>query len=110
MADIRKSNAFTEQVEPFGLPLVGALLRTPWEAVQQHMLKRLHDHGFGDLDTAHLTVFNYPGPQGARPSELATRLRISKQALNYLLGQLEGLGYLERRPDPDDRRSKRVML
>jgi DNA-binding MarR family transcriptional regulator len=35
---------------------------------------------------------------------------MSKQALNYLLGQLEGLGYLERRPDPDDLRSKRVGL
>jgi DNA-binding MarR family transcriptional regulator len=32
------------------------------------------------------------------------------QALNYLLGQLERLGYLERRPDPDDLRSKRVVL
>jgi DNA-binding MarR family transcriptional regulator len=35
---------------------------------------------------------------------------MSKQALNYLLGELERLGYLERRSDPDDRRSKRVAL
>jgi DNA-binding MarR family transcriptional regulator len=35
---------------------------------------------------------------------------MSKQALNYLLGQLEGFGYLERRPDPDDLRSKRIVL
>jgi DNA-binding MarR family transcriptional regulator len=60
------------------------------------MLERLHDHGFADLEPAHLIVLQYPGPQGTRPSELAARLRISKQALNYLLGQLEGLGYLER--------------
>ncbi|HEX6663242.1 MAG TPA: MarR family transcriptional regulator [Gaiellaceae bacterium] len=82
----------------------------PWEAVQRHMLDRLHEHGFDDLDAAHLNVFQYPGPQGARPSELAVRLRISKQALNYLLGELERLDYLERRPDPDDLRSKRVAL
>jgi DNA-binding MarR family transcriptional regulator len=50
------------------------------------------------------------GRRGAKPSELATRLRVSKQALNYLLGELERLGYLERRPDPDDLRSKRVAL
>jgi DNA-binding MarR family transcriptional regulator len=37
-------------------------------------------------------------------------LRISKQALNYLLGELERVDYLERRPDPDDLRSKRVAL
>jgi DNA-binding MarR family transcriptional regulator len=35
---------------------------------------------------------------------------MTKQAVNYLLGQLETLGYLERRPDPEDLRSKRVYL
>jgi DNA-binding MarR family transcriptional regulator len=90
--------------------MIGALLRTPWEAVQRRMLERLHDHGFTDLDFAHLNVFQYPGPQGARPSELAARLGTTKQALNYLLGELERLDYLQRRPDPDDLRSKRVVL
>jgi DNA-binding MarR family transcriptional regulator len=94
----------------FGPPLIGALLRVPWEAVQEHMLARLHERGFDDFDGAYLTVFQYPGPQGSRPSELASRLRITKQALNHLLGQLERLSYLERRPDPDDLRSKRIVL
>src|SRR3954469_11008775 len=113
MSETTSSSAFTNSAgsgEPFGPPLIGALLRLPWEAVQRRMLERLHDHGFDDLDAAHLNVFQYPGPQGARPSELAARLRISKQALNYQLGQLELLDYLERRPDPDDLRAKRVAL
>jgi len=107
------SSAFTKVVpedEPFGPPLIGALLRMPWEAVQRRMLTRLHEHGFDDLDAAHLNVFRFPGPEGARPSDLAARLRVSKQALNYLLGELERLDYLERRPDPDDLRSKRVAV
>ena len=91
-------------------PLIGALLRMPWDAVQRRMLERLHEHGFDDLDAAHLIVFQYPGPQGARPSDLAGRLRVTKQALNHLLGRLERLGYLERRPDPDDLRARRVAL
>ena len=82
----------------------------PLQVVRGRMLERLHEAGFTDLETAHLNVFQYPGPQGARPSELASRLRMSKQALNYLLGQLEQRGYIERRPDPDDRRSKRIDL
>jgi DNA-binding MarR family transcriptional regulator len=82
----------------------------PWEVVQRRMLAALHERGFDDLDAAHLNVFQYPGPEGARPSELAARLRISKQALNYLLGELDRLDYLERGPDPDDLRSKRVAL
>ena len=90
--------------------LARALLRMPWEEVQRHMLERLHPQGFDDLDAAHLNVFQYPGPQGTRPTELATRVRMSKQALNNLLRELERLGYLERRPDPEDRRSKRVAL
>src|SRR3954466_13235662 len=111
MSPRTSSSDFTKSgSEPFGPPMIGALLRTPWEAVQRRMLERLHDHGFDDLDAAHVNVFQYPGPQGARPSELAARLRITKQALNYLLGELERLGYLERRPDPDDLRSKRVAL
>ena len=30
----------------------------------------------------------------------------TKQAMNYLLGQLQQLGYLSRDDDPDDQRSK----
>jgi DNA-binding MarR family transcriptional regulator len=113
MTASNSSSHFTDAAageHPFGPPLIGALLRMPWEEVQRRMLERLHESGFDDLDAAHLNVFQYPGPQGARPSDLAARLRISKQALNYLLGSLERLGYLERRPDPSDLRSKRLAL
>lgn len=106
------SSTFTDVVEgaPLGPPLIGALLREPWEAVHRHMLRRLRERGFDDVEAAHLTVFRYPGPQGERPSQLAARLGMTRQALNYLLGELERLGYLERRPDPDDLRSKRIAL
>jgi DNA-binding MarR family transcriptional regulator len=111
MVDRNSSSSFTNRAtfSP-GPPLIGALLRMPLETVRRRMLERLHENGFDDLEAAHLTVLQYPGPQGKRPSELAAELQISKQALNYLLGELERLGYLERRPDPDDRRSKRIAL
>src|SRR5512133_620573 len=113
MSTNNSSSHFTksaDESDSFGPPLIGALLRLPWEAVQRRMLELLHERGFDDLDAAHLNVFQYPGPQGAKPSELAARQRISKQALNYLLRELERLDYLERRPDPDDLRSKRLAL
>lgn len=96
--------------EPLGPPLIGALLRMPVDVVRARMLERLHERGFADLDAAHLGVIQYPGPQGLRPSELAERLRMSKQAVNYQLGELERLGYIERRPDPEDGRSRRIAL
>ena len=98
------------ETSPFGPPLIGALLRIPWESVQQRMLERLHESGFDDFDRAYFAVFRYPGPQGARPTDLAVRVGISKQALNYLLRELERLGYLEREPDPGDLRAKRIVL
>jgi DNA-binding MarR family transcriptional regulator len=91
-------------------PLLGALLRMPLDVIQRRIVDALHEHGFDDLVAAHLSVLRYPGPNGERPVELAAQANMTKQALNYLLGQLEALGYLERRADPDDLRSKRVYL
>jgi DNA-binding MarR family transcriptional regulator len=91
-------------------PLIGALLRIPWESVHERLLAGLRERGYTDLGAAHLSVLQWPGPDGLRPSELAAQSRMSKQALNYLLGQLERLGYLERRDDPRDQRFKRIAL
>lgn len=90
--------------------MIGALLRMPAEAVRRRMLEHLRARGFDGLEAAHLNVFQYPGPEGARPSELAAELGMSKQALNYMLGELERLGYLERVPDPADGRVRRIGL
>jgi DNA-binding MarR family transcriptional regulator len=82
----------------------------PWEVVHERMLAGLRRRGFSDLIAPHLSVLQYPGPDGMRPSDLATRTRMTKQALNYLLGQMEGLGYLERVADEADQRVKRIRL
>ena len=74
------------------------------------MLAALRDRGFTDIVPAHLMLMRWPGPQGQRPSEIAAQTQMTKQAVNYQLGQLEGLGYVERRLDTDDQRSRRVHL
>src|SRR5215217_4600826 len=91
-------------------PLIGALLRMPLDGVRLHMLTALHAQGFTDLNESHFQVIRWPGPQGKRPVELAEEAGMTRQAMNYLLGQLEALGYLERHVDPDDVRSRRVYL
>jgi DNA-binding MarR family transcriptional regulator len=91
-------------------PLLGALLRIPAEEMNRRIIEGLHGLGFDDLALAHLAVMRWPGPDGQRPGDLAAQTGMSRQALNYLLGQLETLGYLERHDDPDDHRSKRVHL
>jgi DNA-binding MarR family transcriptional regulator len=104
----QKSSGFTKSVA--APPLIGALLRVPHEAVRAHILDRLHASGFNDIDQAHFTVLQYPGPQGRRPSDITAHAGVSKQAMNYLLNQLEERGYFERHADPDDARSKRIVL
>jgi DNA-binding MarR family transcriptional regulator len=111
---MRLSSDFTQaDAEATGAPpppLIGALLRIPFETVRDRMLAGLHERGYTDLIAAHLDVFQYPGPENQRPIELATQTRMSKQALNYLLGQLEQRGYLTRETDEGDQRSKRIRL
>lgn len=86
-------------------PFFGALLRITWQHVRNQMHEAIHAAGFTDFQDAHFAVFSYPLPDGVRPSELARQRRMSRQAVNYLLIQLEELGYIERRsPEGSDRR------
>ena len=87
-----------------GPPYVGALLRMTYEVARRRVFKALMERGLTDLNPALLNVFVYPPPDGVGPTELADRLNMTKQALNYLLGQLEALGYIERRVGKGSRR------
>jgi DNA-binding MarR family transcriptional regulator len=78
-------------------PYIGALLRMAHQEAISRLLKALADRGLGDINQAYFGLFQYPPIDGMRPIDLAKRLGISKQALNHLLGQLEKLGYLQRR-------------
>jgi DNA-binding MarR family transcriptional regulator len=78
-------------------PYIGALLRLAHQEAISRLLKALADRGLGDINQAYFGLFQYPPIDGVRPIDLAKRLGMSKQALNHLLGQLEKLGYLQRR-------------
>ena len=85
-------------------PLLGALLRFGWLRVRARMAEAIRAEGFADLQDAHLSLFQYPGPDGRRPSDLARQTRMSRQATNHLLGQLEAWGYIIRRAASGDER------
>jgi DNA-binding MarR family transcriptional regulator len=92
-----------------GPPYVGALLRQCFEHVRARIEADLKSAGFTDLQPAHLAVFSFPAPDGMRPSDLARRLRMSRQATNHIIRQLEALGYLERRAERKGER-RRIYL
>jgi len=90
--------------------LIGALLRVPAQAIHRRLIKELNAAGFAELRLPHIAVFQFPGPDGVRPTTLADRAGISKQAMNQLLRSLEDCGYVERSDAPEDRRSRAVRL
>ena len=77
-------------------PMLGARLRVAAEAVHDAVHRRLAAAGFDELRPAHFALLKFPGPHGARPTELAARVGLRKQALNPLLNDLEAWGYLVR--------------
>lgn len=85
-------------------PFVQALLRMAYEIARKHQLKELEKHGLGHLTPALLNMMLYPHPDGVRPGDLAERLKLTKQATNYFLGELEALGYIERRAQKGSKR------
>jgi DNA-binding MarR family transcriptional regulator len=82
--------------------LIGALLRAPAQAIHRRLINDLREAGFKGLSLPHMAVLQFPGPDGVRPSALAERAGMSKQAMNQLLKTLEGLGYVTRSTLPDD--------
>jgi DNA-binding MarR family transcriptional regulator len=82
---------------------VGALLLQCLEHVRARIEADIKAAGFADVQPAHLAVFSVPPPDGMRPSDLARRIRMSREATNHIIGQLEALGYLERRAEPERR-------
>jgi DNA-binding MarR family transcriptional regulator len=91
-------------------PNVGHLLREPLQAVVSGVVEGLAAAGFDDLTPAHTAVFQHIEADGTRLVDLAARAQMTKQSMGYLVDQLERRGYVERRPDPTDRRATLVVL
>ena len=72
--------------------------------------ERLDAAGYSDIRPAHGHVFYTIGAEGGRVVDMAERAQLTKQAMAKLVADLEERGYLEREPDPADRRAKIVRL
>lgn len=59
---------------------------------------------------SHSAVFAQIRPEGSRLTALAGGANMSPQAMGELVDELEELGYVERKPDPTDRRAKLIVL
>jgi DNA-binding MarR family transcriptional regulator len=88
---------------------LGILLREAFVALNDLALARLAARGHGAVRPAHGTVFQYLDDTGTTVSILAERAQMTKQSMAELVRHLEAHGYVERVPDPKDRRAKLVI-
>lgn len=86
------------------------MLRVVSNWVRDQVYAGVVEDGYDDLNPAHLAMFRYPGLDGMHPSELATQLQITKQAVNQLASHLEQRGYITRERDPVDGRGRLIRL
>jgi DNA-binding MarR family transcriptional regulator len=91
-------------------PLIGLLLRLLYQHYAQDIDAALREAGFGDIRPAHANVFPFVPPEGISVTGLAELARVRKQTMAEAVDQLERLGYVERRANPSDRRSRLVFL
>ena len=84
------------------------LLREPLRALNEELIERLAAHGHTAVRLPHGNVLQYLDDAGTTVSVLAERAHLTKQAMAQLVAHLETEGYVERIPDPGDRRAKLV--
>lgn len=89
---------------------LGTLMRTGYHRTMEYVQARLEQLGFDDVRPAHMAIFQNLGPEGARIGELAERAKLTNQSVGYLVDYLEEHGYVERRPDPTNRRATLVCF
>lgn len=88
---------------------VGSMLRSAWTELIEDVFERLGTAGFDDLRPVHRPILRDMLMSNLRPSELAARLGLSKQAVNDLVRELETKGYITLEPDRADGRAKRIV-
>ena len=86
-----------------------ALLIACFDPVRQELFAKLAERGHDQLRPCHRALLSYLDDDGVRATELARVLSQPKQYVGRLVDELEALGYVQRRPDPRDRRGKLVV-
>lgn len=87
----------------------GLLLYIPYRWLEQRVFTALRDAGF-DISTAQMKILQRIGADGTRLTDLAEQSQVTKQTAGFLVDQLEKGGWVERVPDPTDKRARLVRL
>jgi DNA-binding MarR family transcriptional regulator len=84
------------------------LLREPFRVGTELLHRRFAERGHPEIRPPHGNVMQFLDGDGTRIGVLADRAQMTRQSMAELVAHLERLGYVERVPDPSDRRAKLV--
>lgn len=100
---------FRDALEEAKRASVAQLLFKCARLVNERALARVCERRGIEIRAAHTALFPHIDvTRGSRLTDLAQALGVSKQAVGQLVDELSDMGMLERRPDPEDGRAKRV--
>jgi DNA-binding MarR family transcriptional regulator len=99
----------TRRGDDAGRDSLGILAARLLFAVQDELYARLEQAGHGELTRLHGAVIAHLDEEGTRATELARRSGRHKQVVGRIVDELEQLGYVQRLPEPGDRRAKLVV-
>ena len=91
-------------------PSLALLLRVIYQHHSQAIESALRAAGFDDIAPSAGNVFPFMRREGITISALAELAGVRKQTMAQAVEQLERSGYVERRENPADRRSRLVFL
>src|ERR1700744_6563328 len=87
-----------------------ALLDLAVDAMYADFRKLLEQTPYTGGRPPHGRVFRFVHGDGMRLTELATKAGLTKQSVGEIVDDMTGLGYIERFPDPTDKRAKLIRL
>jgi DNA-binding MarR family transcriptional regulator len=95
--------------DPSRIPLP-ALMDLAVDAMWTDFRASLLEAGITDIRPTHGCVFRFLRGDGMRLTELASLANLTKQSVGEIVDDLTALGYIERYPDPTDKRAKLLRL
>jgi DNA-binding MarR family transcriptional regulator len=96
--------------KPLSKVTLAALLDSAATAMLVEFRGKLEQSGYAEIRPSHGCVFRFIGEDGMRLTELAAYAGMTKQSVGEVVDDLVTLGYVERIPDPADRRAKLIQL
>ncbi|GAA2213037.1 MarR family winged helix-turn-helix transcriptional regulator [Nonomuraea monospora] len=90
-------------------PDLGVLSSRTLFSLQRELFTKLSEQGHPEVRPRHGAVLAYLDEEGSRATDLAAQSGQHKQVIGTLVDELVALGYVERQPDPADRRAKLIV-